>query len=117
MMKTTPGPFSFINIRTFNDTSNSEVDNSNQIGSREMRENESKVNFFKTHFLIHKAIVVFIGSKKVFTEALILHYFDSKHYILIQTDESSFVISEIFCQLTLGYVIYINLMLSTSKIS
>lgn len=39
-------------------------------------ENLSKINSFRTSFLISKASVAFIGLKKLFTKAQILHYFD-----------------------------------------
>lgn len=60
-----------------------------------MDENLSKINPFRTHFFNPKAKLIFTCLMKAFTEVLILHHFDPKPHIWIETDVSSLAISEI----------------------
>lgn len=57
-------------------------------------------NAFGTDFLIFKAKTAFLHLQTSFTEILILHYFDSKSHIWIETDTLRYAISEILNQLT-----------------
>ena len=51
-------------------------------------------------FLITHARKAFIKLKQAFVEASILNHFDLEHYIQIEIDALSYVIGEIFSQLT-----------------
>lgn len=64
-------------------------------------------NVVTTEFLTFKAKVAFTQLKKAFIEVLILEYFDSKYYIQIETNASSYAISKILSQLTSDQVISI----------
>lgn len=76
----------------------------------------TKINLSKTCFLSTQASVVFTYLKKAFSKTLILYHFNSERHIRIQIDIFSFGIDEIFSQLTLRHMTYINSDLSTSKI-
>ena len=52
-------------------------------------------------FLISEAKLAFLRLREAFTKVPILHYFDPKHYIQIETNTSNYVISGILSQLTL----------------
>ena len=52
-------------------------------------------------FLISKAKLAFIKLRQAFVKAPILHYFDPKCYIQIETDVSGYAISRILNKLTL----------------
>ena len=52
-------------------------------------------------FLTLKAKLAFFQLREAITKAPILHHFDTKHYIPIETDASDYVIGSIFSQLTL----------------
>ena len=54
----------------------------------------------KTDILIPRTSLTFTKLRQVFVKALILHYFDLKCHIQVQTDVSNYAISEIFSQLT-----------------
>ena len=51
-------------------------------------------------FFTYGARQAFIKLKQAFIEALILNHFNPEYYIQIETDTSSYAISEIFSQLT-----------------
>ena len=51
-------------------------------------------------FLNPEAKLAFSRLRQAFTEAPILHHFDSKHYIRIETDASGYAIGGTFNQLT-----------------
>ena len=72
----------------------------------------TKANF-ETDFLTSKAKKVFTHLQKAFTKVLILHYFDLKYHIHIETDILKYAISKILSQMTLDqpltdYIIYKN---------
>ncbi len=52
-------------------------------------------------FFIFRVRQIFTKLRQVFIEALILNYFNLNYYIQITTNASSYMISEIFSQLTL----------------
>ena len=52
-------------------------------------------------FLTPGVRLVFIELRQVFLKALILHHFNSEHYIQIETDASGYAMSRVFSQLTL----------------
>ena len=54
-----------------------------------------------SNFLTSKAKLVFSRLRQAFTEAPILHHFDSKRYIRIGTDAFGYAINGILIQLTL----------------
>ena len=54
-------------------------------------------------FLTSGAKLAFSKLKQVFVKAPILHHFDSKRHIRVETDVSSYAISGVFSQLTLDY--------------
>lgn len=51
-------------------------------------------------FFISEASLAFTLLKKVFTQALILYYFDPKCHIWIKTDALGYVIGRVLTQLT-----------------
>lgn len=51
-------------------------------------------------FHIFEASLAFIQLRKAFIQALIIYYFHSEHHIQIETNLSSYTISEILSQLT-----------------
>ena len=51
-------------------------------------------------FLTPNARQAFTQLRKAFTEAPILWYFNSEHYIRIETDSSSYAIGDVFSQIT-----------------
>ena len=76
-----------------------------------IQQNSIKKMSFKVGFCISKTSLAFTKLKKVFTKALILHYFNLEPHIQIETDASSNAISRMLCQLTIkkglmGQVIY-----------
>ena len=58
-----------------------------------------KISFWLV-FISSKASLAFTRLRKAFTKAPILHYFDPKHHILIETDASSYTIGGVLSQLT-----------------
>ena len=52
-------------------------------------------------FLIPGAELAFAKLRQAFLKALILHHFDLKRYIRIETDVSGYTIGEVFSLLTL----------------
>lgn len=86
MLKSTPKPSNLINIRKSKDTGNSEIDDGNEIDSREVKRNLSKVNFFETGFFTMEHRLALTYLSKQFTKTLIFNHFDLKHYIRIETD-------------------------------
>ena len=60
-----------------------------------------KTNSFGTDFLTLKAKKAFIHLRKVFTDALILRYFDPECHIRIETDVSGYAIGGLLSQMTL----------------
>lgn len=104
-MKTSARASNFTNIRKPWKTDNGEVDNSNEIGSRDMGENLSKVNSSKTRFLTPEANVVFTCLRKAFIKGRILDHFNRERHIQIKTDALGFAIGKIVSQLTSGHVI------------
>lgn len=79
-------------------------------------ENLSKVNLPGLLFFISKAGIALIRFRKAFTKVLILYHFNLKYYIQIETDTSGFVMSGIFCELTLGHMTNTNPDVSHFKI-
>ena len=53
-------------------------------------------------FFIFKARIAFIKLKQIFLKALILHYFNTKCHIQIETNVSRYAIRKILSQLTLN---------------
>ena len=53
-----------------------------------------------SNFLTSEAKLAFLWLREAFIEAFILHHFDPKHYIRIETDASGYVIDGILSQLT-----------------
>lgn len=88
------------NVRKFRETSNNEIDDSNNFDGIEMRRNLLKFNFSGTCFLISEARVSFTCLRKTLTKTPILHHFNLERHIQIETDVSDFPIREIFNQLT-----------------
>lgn len=62
-----------------------------------------------TAFLTIKARLAFIQLRKVFTKAEILHHFNSKHHIRIQTNESGYSIRGVLSKLTFIHMTFTNL--------
>lgn len=60
ILKTTSEVPSPTNIRKSREPGNGEMNDNNEVGSKEIEENLSKVNPSGTHFFIFKARVVFI---------------------------------------------------------
>lgn len=100
--------YSLINIEKFKETGEDRVNDNNEVGSREMKENLSKVNSSTMHFLMPKARVTFICLKKAFTKVSVVHYFHPERHIRIETEISDSAISEISNQLSLRYMTYTN---------
>lgn len=117
ILKITLRVSSSTNLRIFVGTGKRKIDHGDEIGKRVMRKKLSKVNPSEIRFLTLKTSVAFTYFRKTYIEALILHYFDQKRYIRIETVVSSFAISRIFNQLTLRYVTQTNPDLLNSKIS
>ena len=100
MLKTSPQPASALPATSVN---NSEV-----IGSSSGNDRKSaKSDFTKPvrrvgepSFLTLDAKQAFTQLRQVFTKAPILRYFDSEHYIRIETNVLSYAIGGIFCQIT-----------------
>lgn len=83
---------------------------------KKVEETLSKINSSKTRFLISKASIVFTHSRKRFTKATIIHYYDRDRHIRIETDTSDFPIGQIFSQLTSRYMTYTKPDLSNFEI-
>lgn len=62
--------------------------------------NNIKKIIYKAGFLISKASLAFPWLKKAFTKTPILYHFNSKYYIMIETDTSGYTISGVLSQLT-----------------
>lgn len=56
---------------------------------------------FETRFLTSEARLAFTKSKQAFSRTLIIHYFDLKYDIMINTNVLGYVINGIFSQLTM----------------
>lgn len=61
----------------------------------------AKANSFKTAFLTFGARKAFIHLQKAFSQALILHHFDLKCHIWIETDVLVYAIGKVLSQITL----------------
>lgn len=110
-MKTTSARTSSpTNVRKFKAPVDNRVDDGDKVGEVERNlskgENLSKVNPFKTSFLIAKASVAFSRLWKTFIERSIFYHFHLEHHIWIETHASGFAIAGILNQLILGYMIY-----------
>lgn len=57
---------------------------------------------FIVNFLKSEAWITFTQLRKVFIKSPIIHHFDPEHYIRIEIDVSSYAISKVVSQMTLG---------------
>ena len=62
--------------------------------------NLSKFKRTESGFLISRARIVFIELRQAFIKAPILHHFDSKRHIRVETDASGYAIDGVLSQLT-----------------
>lgn len=96
MLKSTLGTSSPLNIKESIGVGNGAVDSSDKVGeigeNLLKRENLSKVNLSKMCFFTLKTSIAFTYLIKAFIKVLILHHFDRKHHIQIETDVTGFAI-------------------------
>lgn len=92
MLKTASEVSNSTNIRKSENAGNGGINDGNEVNSRELRGDFSKVNHFETRFSIFEARVALTRLRKTFIKVPILHHFDLECHILIETDVSSFLL-------------------------
>ena len=73
----------------------------NQKTSKSKKSSKSKKTVGFSNFFTSRAKLLFIKLRQIFLETLILHHFNPKDHIWIETDISVYAISGVFSQLTL----------------
>ena len=72
-----------------------------EVGKKVQNLSKSKKTLRSSNFFTPRTKLAFTKLRQAFIKALILHHFDPKHYIRIETDASGYAIGGVLNQLTL----------------